>query len=79
MSGSEVRLPDGYVAPPLERVPGGVDDTGDARPLCRPDTHENGKHSILCLAGILGYRRTEQGDFERYPPLPLAVPGARWM
>lgn len=73
---SMVTLPEGYVPVPLERLPGGADVTGDRRPRCRPDTHQDGKHSVLCLAGILGYRELEDGSFERYPPHPATIPGA---
>jgi hypothetical protein len=72
-------LPPGYVAPALERVPGGADAMGVRYPLCRPDSHkEDGKHSLVCFAGVLGYHELEDGSFERDPLHPLDVDGARF-
>lgn len=74
----KMTLPKGYVAPPLERVPGDADTTGERRPLCRPASHKDGKHSIVCLAGIWGYHELPDGSFERDPRHPLDVDGARF-
>lgn len=63
---------------PPERLVGGVDDTGEGRPMCRPESHEDGKHSVLCLAGVLGYRQAADGLWDPIPPDPLSIAGAVW-
>jgi hypothetical protein len=66
--------------PPVEheRLPGGTDATGNAMPMCRPESHRDGKHSVVCMAGILGYRQAEDGWWDRIPEDPLSIPGAQW-
>jgi hypothetical protein len=61
-----------------ERIPGGVDDTGKSMPNCRPEHHDDGKHSFMCMAGIWGWTQAEDGWWDRDPPHPLRLPGARW-
>lgn len=58
------------------RVPGGSDTTGMALPLCQPETHRDGKHSLLCFAACLGYDHLPDGTWERIPPDPMTVAGA---
>lgn len=68
----------GAVEEPSERLKGDVDDTGTAMPRCRPDTHKKGRHSILCMAGLWGYKQGPDGMWDRLPRDPLTVPGAQW-
>lgn len=64
---------------PPKRLVGHADSTGEELPMCRPATHkEDGTHSVLCIAGILGYRQAEDGLWDRIPPDELTVPGAMW-
>lgn len=72
-----VQLPDEYEAPVLDRVPGGADVAGMVLPLCEPTTHrDDGKHSLICFAGAIGYHRIPSGGFERDAPDPMTAPGA---
>ena len=68
----------GILPDPPERLAGDVDDTGEPRPMCRPDTHKDGKHSFVCLAGTWGYTQAPDGMWVRIPRDRLTIPGALW-
>jgi hypothetical protein len=55
----------------------GVDATGSEVPFCEPESHREGRHSVLCMAGILGWEKVD-GRWQRHPPHWLEALGAQW-